>query len=63
MKFKVNANSLSPERYLYSSIASNLSRARNIRDMHQIPASATIVYIMRLTTDEGPPQIHATISN
>jgi hypothetical protein len=45
-----------------SSIASKLSLSRKMSEMHQTPARATIVYMILLTTDIGPPQIHATIS-
>ena len=45
-----------------SPIASKLSLARNISEIHQTPARATIVYTILLTTDIGPPQIHATKS-
>ena len=31
--------------------------------MHQIPARATTVYMIRATTEEAPPQIQATRSN
>ena len=47
----------------YSSIASKLSLARKMSDMHQIPAKATTVYIMRAASVSTPPVIQATISN
>ena len=48
--------------YQFSSMASKLSLARKISEIHQTPANATIVYTILLTTDIGPPQIHATMS-